>query len=282
MSHPKVSIIILDYLKSKRVCENVESIHAQKVDFPFEVIIVDNSCNPLNAEKLKTLKGYPDVKIFINESNVGYIRGNNQGVSHSHGEYILIVNPDIVWRDPHTLQKLIRYMEHHPEIGVLGPKQINDGDGSVAMTVRAFPKLTLQVARRTWLRRLPLVKDWVAHDEMRHLNYNLIQPVDWIQSSFWVTRRSVWDKFDGLDPRYFIFMSDPDYCYKCWKAGLQVVYYPEVAVFADGIRASAGGLKAFFTRWTLRQHLKDAIAYRLAHLFKPNPREAYFKEAKTA
>jgi glycosyltransferase involved in cell wall biosynthesis len=46
----KFSIIILNYLKSKRVVENVESIYAQKTVFPFEVVIVGNSCNPLNLE----------------------------------------------------------------------------------------------------------------------------------------------------------------------------------------------------------------------------------------
>jgi len=273
----KLSIIILDYLKSKRVCENVESIYAQKVDFPFEVIIVDNSCNPLNAEKLMTLKKFPGVKIHINERNLGYIRAYNLGVKHSHGEYLLILNPDIVMRDPHTLQKLVRQIEHHPKIGVLGPKQINDGDGSTAMTVRRFPKFTLQVARRTFLRRLPLIRDWVAHDECRDLNYNLTQPVDWLQSSFWITRRALWDQLGGLNPSYFLFMSDPDYCWKCWKAGYEVIYYPEVSVYADGIRCSSGGFKALFNKWTMRQHVVDSLKYRLGHFLKPNPRILYFK-----
>jgi len=277
MTHPKASIIILDYLKSRRVCENVESIYAQKTDFPFEVVIVDNSCNPLNADKLKTLKKFPDVKIFINEKNLGYIRAYNLGVKHSHGEHLLIVNPDIVWRDPHTLQKLVREMDHHPEIGVLGPKQINDGDGSIAMTVRRFPKLSLQIARRTFMRHLPLIRDWVANDECRDLNYGLTQPVDWLQSSFWITRRSLWDQLGGLNPRYFIFMSDPDYCWKCWEAGKQVVYFPEVSVYADGVRCSAGGLLEFFKKWIMRQHLKDSLAYRLTHFFKKDPRNEYLK-----
>lgn len=272
MVKPKLSIIILDYLKSRRVCENVESIFAQKVDFPFEVIIVDNSCNPLNAEKLMTLKKFHGVKIFINEKNLGYIRAYNLGVKHSHGEYLLILNPDIIMRDPHTLQKLVKYMEHHPEIGVLGPKQINDGDGSVAMSVRRFPKLTLQIARRTFLRHLPLIRDWVAKDECRDLNYGLTQSVDWLQSSFWITPRTLWDKLGGLNPRYFIFMSDPDYCWKCWESGKKVVYFPEVTVFADGVRLSAGGLLSFFRKWVMRQHLMDSIAYRVTHLFRKNPR----------
>jgi len=278
MTKPKASIIILDYLKSRRVCENVVGILAQKTDFPFEIIVVDNSANPLNAKKLKTLRKHPNVKVIINEENIGYTKGNNRGVKKSKGEYILIVNPDILWKDEKILQKLIHYMEKHPDIGVLGPKQINDGDGSIAMTVRRFPKLTLQIARRTSLRRLPILRSLVAHDECRDLNYNLIQPVDWLQSSFWITRRSLWHKLGGLNQNYLIFMSDPDYCWKCWEIGYKVIYYPDVQVHADGIRASAGGIKEFFKTWILRQHFKDAVKYRMTHFFKGNPRKGYYRD----
>jgi len=273
----KASIIILDFFKSKRVCENVESIQRQKVNFPFEIIVVDNSANPLNAKKLDPLRKYPNVTVFINETNIGYIKGNNRGAQRAKGDYILIVNPDIIWKDQNVLQKLIDYMDKYPEIGVLGPKEINDGDGSIAMTVRRFPKLLTQICRRTVLRKLPFIRSIVAHDECSDLNYNMVQCVDWLQSSFWVTRHSLWNKLGGLDKKYFIFMSDPDYCFKCWNEGFEVVYYPDVTVFADGIRASAGGIKEFFGKWILRQHLKDSIKYRFSHIFRGNPRVEYFK-----
>ncbi len=273
-SKPKASIIILDYMKAKRVCQNVKSILVQKVDFPIEIVVADNSSNPENADQLKKLDKYENVQVHINNSNLGYVEGNNGAAKHATGEYILIVNPDIIWREDDTLQKMIDYMDQHEEIGILGPKQINDGNGEVAMTVRAFPKLFLQIARRTWLRKLPLIRGWVEHDEMQHLNYNKIQEVDWLQSSFWVMRKDLWDNVGGLSDDYFLFMSDPDMCHKVWKKGFKVVYYPEATVYADGIRLSQGGMKAFFQKWTLRQHMKDAIKYRWKHLFGGNPRQS--------
>jgi glycosyltransferase involved in cell wall biosynthesis len=56
MKHPKVSIVILDFLKASRVVENVESILKQRAAFQFEIIIVDNSCNEKNAETLQQLE----------------------------------------------------------------------------------------------------------------------------------------------------------------------------------------------------------------------------------
>ncbi len=273
----KASIIILHFSKSRHVCENVESIYKQVADFNFEVIIVDNSCNPQKALMLDSLRKFEGVQTLINPKNLGYIRGNNRGVELAKGEYLLIVNPDIIWPEKDILQKLVDFMEIHPRIGICGPQQINDNSGKTAMTVRAFPNLFLQVARRTFLRRLPLIKKWVAYDEMQHLDYAKTQPVDWLQSSFWITRKSLWDKLGGLDSSYFLFMSDPEMCWQCWKAGYEVVYYPEVRVHADGRRASEGGFLAFFNKWTMRQHVKDALVYQLKHLFRGNPRSKYSK-----
>ena len=86
------------------------------------------------------------------------------------GKYLLIVNPDIVWRERDTLQKLIDYMEAHEEIGILAPKQINDRDGKIAMTVRAFPKFFIQVARRTKLDRRTVkkhIEDWKCRGQAK-------------------------------------------------------------------------------------------------------------------
>jgi len=267
------SIVILDFLKSKRVIENVESILKQEVDFPIDIIVVDNSVNEENAEKLLELTKYSNVKVKINKENVGYIRGNNEGARMAVNKYLLIVNPDIIWRENDTLKKMIDYMEKHEEIGILAPKQINDNNGKIAMTVRAFPKFFLQIARRTDLRKLPLIKKWVAYDEMQHLDYDITQNVDWIQSSFWVIRKDIWNSFRGLNPDYFIFMSDPDLCYKVWEKGYKVVYFPKTTVYADGIRASEGGIKDYFKKWTLRQHVKDSLKYSWNHFLKGNPRK---------
>lgn len=273
VKHPiKASVVILDFRKSKRVCENVESLEKQQTDFGFEVIIVDNSCQKENAEKLETLKKFPNVQVHINPTNTGYIKANNDGAALAKGEYILIVNPDIVWPKKDILQKLVDFMEKQPKVGICGPKQVNDSDGSVAMTVRAFPNLFVQVARRTFLRKLPVIRKWVAYDEMQHLDYSKLQGVDWMQSSFWIIRRTLWDKLGGLDKAYFLFMSDPDLCFKCWKAGYEVVYNPQIIVHADGRRVSEGGFVAFFQKWPLRQHLVDAIKYQWKHALSGNPR----------
>lgn len=280
MSDITVSIIILDYLKSNRVVKNISNIIKQKVDFEYEIIVIDNSVNEMNASILKKAQKKFKFHLYINKKNLGYIKAHNLAVKKAKGEYLFIINPDIEIRDIQSLKHMVNFMKRNKKIGVLGPKQIND-DGSIAMTVRKFPKISLQIARRTFLRKLPIIRSFVAHDECRDLNYNKTQDVDWLQSSFWLTRKMLWNKMGGLNKKYFLFMSDADYCFNIWRLNYEVIYFPKVTVYADGIRASAGGFSDFFKKWVIRQHLKDSIVYRLKYMFKKDPRKNYLKNVKS-
>ena len=271
MSDIKATIVILDYRKAAQVLANVRTLAEQACDFAYKIIVIDNSCQADNAKTLQSLRKCENLKLFINPKNTGYTKAYNAVKHEIEGEYVLIVNPDILWQEKDAFQKMIDYMDAHQAIGILGPKQI-ERNGRIAMTIRAWPKLYLQVSRRSWLRRLPIIKNKVAYDEMRHLNYGEIQDVDWLQSSCVVIRKLVWDLAGGLCEDYFLFMSDVEICYEAWRNGFRVTYYPAAKVFADGKRVSAGGFIKFFQSWVLRQHFKDSLRYRLKHIFDNDPR----------
>ncbi len=276
----KVTIVIVDYFKAERLLKNVEFLAKQEVDFGFKVIVIDNSCSEKNAKILREgLEGNARVELLDNTRNLGYAGAHNSVRQKIEGDYILTLNPDILLKDKFTLQEMVDYMDANSRVGVLGPLQMND-DGKAAMTVRAFPKFFLQVARRTFLRRLPYLRKRVEYDEMRHLDYQKVQDVDWIQSSCSLVRKSLWDKLGGLDEKYFLFMSDAELCVGAWKNGMRVVFFPAVKVFADGKRVSSGGFSRFFKSWILRQHVWDALKYSFLHCCEKNPREAYYERER--
>jgi len=273
----RLTIIVLDYLKAKRVVENVSLLEKQKTNFASKIIVIDNSCNQENADVLKKSLGKKkNIELVINDKNLGYIKAHNVVSDRIVGDYLLILNPDILLKDKDVLQKMVGYLDKNKEVGLIGPKQVND-NGEIAMSVRGWPKFYLQVARRTFLRNLPGLKEQVEHDEMKHLDYDEVQDVDWLQSSCVMIRKNLWDDIGGLDESYFLFMSDPEICYQVWKRGFRVVYFPKVKVFADGKRVSAGGFGTFFKSWVLRQHVKDSLTYRLKHFLKSNPRKKYYE-----
>lgn len=275
MKHKTSAVaVIVDYLKADRIIENTRSLLEQDNRPPDTIIsIIDNSCNRENSEKLSRLSTYENVHIHINSRNSGYISACNDAVVPYDAEYIILVNPDIVWNDKNTLSGLIEFMKKNPDIGISAPRQVND-DGSTPSTVRRFPNIIAQVARRSFLKKLPILKKVAAHYEMNDFDYEKSQYVDWIQSSLLIVRGDLWNKTGGLDKSYFLFMSDPEICFKAWELNYHVYYNADFTVGADGKRCSAGGFDKVLSSKSMQYHIVDAIKYQLKHLFSSRPKNA--------
>lgn len=87
----KLSIITLTYNKLKYTKKYIDSLFKYTKDF--ELIIVDNGSCDGTREYLKSLN---NVKLIFNDENVGFSKGNNQGLEIAEGEYIGFLNNDIL------------------------------------------------------------------------------------------------------------------------------------------------------------------------------------------
>lgn len=271
--------------------ENISGIVAQKFFGKKEIVIVDNSCDAQNAEILQ--KGIEEIKnaenfssekisltLKISEKNVGYTKGNNLAAATLNTnnrnkiseDLVCVVNPDIVWLENDSLQKMYDYMQTNTEVAILAPYQKNLQTGEREISVRKFPHLWLQILRRLPLAKITPFSAWVGEDEMKNLDATKTQDVDWIQSSFMLISRNFWDRVGGFDERFFLFMADTEICFAAWKSGEKVRFFSETQVGADGMRCSDGGIQKFLKSWVLRQHFVDAWKYAIAHFGEKNPR----------
>lgn len=256
----KISICIVDYNKAAQVLSNVQGILTQDYEGEKEILIWDNSENPENAKILQTLSEIPEVEIIISEKNIGYPKANNELAKQSTGEILCFVNPDIQWEDPSTLSILSEYLLHNDKAGIIAPRQ-KEPEGKDALSIRKFPSLFVQIIRRTWLRNIAPFSYWVEKDEMTNVERMQTQTVDWVQSSFLMISKDLWNQLGGFNEQYFLFMADTELCKKCWEKGKQVVYLPKTEVMSDGKRCSEGGLQDFFSSKSMQIHLKDSLKY---------------------
>lgn len=123
----KVGIVILNYLNFKDTIECVESLEDDLYSNK-EIIIVDNASENESWKILtKKYEGHKNIHLLQTEQNVGYARGNNEGIVFARGnlkcEHILIVNNDTVFEDKNMITKLVNSYEKG--IGIIGPKIIN-------------------------------------------------------------------------------------------------------------------------------------------------------------
>src|SRR3989344_650392 len=89
----KLSILILNYNSKGLLKQAVRSIDATELSLHYEIIIVDNASQDGSVDMIE--HDLPHVRLIKSPHNLGYGGGNNLGIRHARGEYILVINPDV-------------------------------------------------------------------------------------------------------------------------------------------------------------------------------------------
>ena len=89
----KLSIITLTFNKLEYTKKYIKSLYKYTSDF--ELILVDNGSTDGTVEFIKSLP-YDNIKTIFNSENLGFSKGNNQGIDIAEGEYIGFLNNDIL------------------------------------------------------------------------------------------------------------------------------------------------------------------------------------------
>ncbi len=114
-----IVILTLNQLEYTRMC--FESIYAFTAE-PFELIVVDNGSTDDTRMFLRELAGRRDnVKVVLNSENTGFAGGCSQGMAVARGEYILLLNNDVIVTEG-WLSRMRRPLEADPTIGIVGPR----------------------------------------------------------------------------------------------------------------------------------------------------------------
>lgn len=121
----EVSIIILTWNQANYTVPCVESVLKQKGDF--EIIILDNGSEDDSVRIFKKEFGTnKKIKIVVAPENLGYAGGNNLGVKHAKGEFIVILNNDTeVEKD--WLKELVKGIKSDKSIGAVNSFEIRNG-----------------------------------------------------------------------------------------------------------------------------------------------------------
>ena len=112
------SVIIPSYNRRDMLKTALDSVLAQSMK-DFEIIVIDNASTDGSREWLQ--KENAVERLCLNEQNIGYCGGANQGIGHARGEYILILNPDVIL-ETDFLTRLVSCAEQHPNVGIFSGK----------------------------------------------------------------------------------------------------------------------------------------------------------------
>ena len=181
---PSVSVIIPSYNHEKFVEECINSVLHQTFQ-DFEIIITDDASTDRTVEIIERFED-PRIKLFKHSKNQGVSIAANNCILHASGKYIAWLSTDDAWY-PEKLELQARYLDKHPELGVVfGKVDWIDEFGNLIID-KNFPYLHIfNVPNRTrveWLRHFFLIGNCLS------LPSSLI-------------RKECFEKVGMFDPRY--------------------------------------------------------------------------------
>lgn len=253
------SIIVINYKNPPLLRLCLSSLkRVMSANFKHEILVVDIASSP---ETRNIIKDFPEAKLLEFKNNIGYTKGANEGVKASSGNYVLILNPDIVPM-ARSIEILTSHLATNTDVGIVGPRLLNFDGSTQNSCFRYYTPLTI-LCRRSPLGHTSFGKKVLNKFIMANKNLNEPTEVDWLMGSAVMVSRKAIDKVGLMDEKFFLYMSDVDWARRFWENGFKVVYYPESEMYHYHKRESAGrfGILDVFLNKQSKLHLIDAIRY---------------------
>lgn len=211
-----VSIIVVNYNSWQVLSRLLESLLQQQLDSAvidqLSIVIVDNNSSLPKPDLTEINEALTQQNIITkwvdSDRNIGFAGGCNLGARKAHTDLLLFCNPDIEIPES-GLNTLV--LEHHNQpVGILAPTQVDIKSETQSIQGR-FP---------TTARYIPLLGSFFkqAHQNKTHQS---IQYSDWVSGSVVLIKKRDFERLNGWDEDYFMFMEDVDLCYRAAQIGLK-------------------------------------------------------------
>lgn len=219
----KLSIVIVNYNVKYYLEQCLLSVRKAIRKLDADVWVVDNASTDGSVAYLQ--ERFPEVNYIANTGNAGFSRANNQAISRSAGEYVLLLNPDTILGEE-TLHDCLRFMDNHPEAGGCGVGMLKADGGFAWESRRGLPTPATSFCKMTGLCSLFPRSRVFGKYYMRYLDYNEVNEIEVISGAYMLIRREALDKVGLLDEDFFMYGEDIDMSYRLMKGGYKNYYFP--------------------------------------------------------
>jgi len=135
--HREIDLLIQCLVAVRQTTQNIDK----------EIIVVLSESQEEILEKLKN--EFPEVNFLSFKENLYFVKAANQGLKRAKGEYILLINDDVVVSEG-SISCLINFLKTQPGVGLVGPKVLYP-DKTFQQTFFRFYTLFTIICRRTVL-----------------------------------------------------------------------------------------------------------------------------------
>ena len=216
-----VSILLTNWNVRDLLREAIRSVREHTRGVSYEVIVVDDASTDGSVEMLRN--EFPDVKLIVNEKNVGFSKANNIGARLANGKYVFLLNTDTLMAS-NPIKTCFDFMESHADAGVCGC-WLKGQDGKSQVSFGDFPSF-----------HQALVDAFFLNDLFPHAHFpkrgaypdpSVTEPieVDYVTGAAIMVRKNLVDQIGLFDELYRAYSEETDFCHRVRHVAHKKVYF---------------------------------------------------------
>jgi len=195
-----------------------------------EVLVLDNASEDGSAAAARERNG--DARLIELDRRTGKAANDTRLMQEAHGDYCLLLNEDTELR-PGATERLLESLKADPHAAVAGARLLSP-DGAPQACAWRLPGVGTALAGAVFLHRPLTVQS--GGDQTRE--------VGWVQSSAMLVRRDAAEQVGWLDPDFFVYSDETDFCKRLRDAGWEILFVPGAqAVHRDQMASDEAGAK---------------------------------------
>jgi len=203
---PLISIIILNYNAGNLLLDCVDSILKSNYE-NLEVIVVDNVSKDNSHKKCK--EKFKKIILIENNENLGYCGGNNVGINVAKGDFLVILNPDVIV-DPEWLDKLYAAFKKYGD-GLYQPKILATTDHNTIISTGNMIQLFGFGFSR-------------GKGEKDYGEYEKDEEIGYASGTCLFSSAKIFEKIGNFDSFLFAYHDDLDLCWRGKLLGIKSYY----------------------------------------------------------
>lgn len=223
----KLSIIIVNYNVERFLEQCLHSVYRALQGIEAEVFVVDNAS--VDGSVAMVQERFPQVKLLINQENVGFSKANNQAIEQSTGEYVLLLNPDTVVEE-NTFRQCLQHMELHPECGGLGVYMVDGKGRFLPESKRGLPTPAAAFFKISGLYRFFPHSPRINRYYMGQLDPKENGEIEILAGAFMWMRKKALNEVGLLDETFFMYGEDIDLSYRILQGGYTNRYLADARI----------------------------------------------------
>jgi N-acetylglucosaminyl-diphospho-decaprenol L-rhamnosyltransferase len=191
---------------------------------------VDNASDDGSAEAVRTR--FPEARLFALERRAGKAQNDSLLLREARGRFCLLLNEDAELREGAT-SALLDALEADSRAAAAGAQLLTSAGAPTACAWR-LPDAGWALAAAVFL-----------HDRYAVQSHgSTVREVGWVQSSAMLVRRDAAEQVGWLDPAFFLYSDETDFCKRLHDAGWRIVFVPQAeAVHHDQLSTDAAAMQ---------------------------------------